>query len=63
MDVDTFKEVSGFDSCIPINESLDLNICIEFIGNQYGFTLNYTPVKDDPAGIYWKMDVETFKKL
>ena len=46
-------------NCIPLSDNLDINIpCAEFYGNKYGFTLNYSPLSNDP--LYWKMDINSF---
>ena len=49
---------------INVDDSLALNIpCAEYQGTRYGFTLNYSAVSDDPAGLYWKMDTSTFRTV
>ena len=46
---------------IHVDDSLLLDIpCVEYGGNNYSFRLDYYPNPNDPAGIYWKMDINTF---
>lgn len=46
-------------ACLPLADNLDLNIpCAEFYGNKFGFTLNYSPLANDP--LYWKLDINSF---
>ncbi len=47
-------------SCIPVTENLDLHLCVTYQGSPYTFTLHYIPLREDPSGIYWKMDIPTF---
>jgi len=50
-------------NCISVGNDLKLNMsCAEFKGNIYGFTMNFTPKADDPSGIYWELDANTFKQ-
>ncbi len=61
MDILTFAQApEGTIGCITVGADLDLHICAAYQGIRYGFTLNYVPMPDDPAGIYWQMDVSTF---
>lgn len=48
--------------CILVNNDLDLKICAEYQGVKYEFTLKYNPIESDPQGLYWKMDISTFKQ-
>ncbi|MGE0085990.1 MAG: S8 family serine peptidase [Desulfococcaceae bacterium] len=64
MDIPTFAQAgSGTGGCIMVGAALDLNLCAEYQGIRYRFTLNYVPMPDDPAGIYWEMDVSTFTMI
>ncbi len=64
MDIPTFAQAeSGAEGCILVGAALDLNLCAEYQGIRYRFTLNYAPRSDDPDGIYWKMDVSTFTEI
>jgi len=55
-----WKESSN---CTNVGANLDLDLCAQYAGAAYGFTLNYSPVAADPAGLYWKMNVSTFEVL
>jgi|GEM_PF-3706515 len=48
------------DGCIAIGNDLKMDICAEYHGAIYGFTLNYIP---DFTGFYWKMDFSSFRQL
>lgn len=48
-------------ACTTIGSDLKMPVCAEYHGSQYEFTLVFTPVPADPAGIYWKADIGTFK--
>jgi len=50
--------------CIHVDDSLLLDIpCAEYGGNNYSFKLDYYPNPNDPAGIYWKMDINSFREI
>lgn len=49
--------------CLDLSDNLALNIAAAYQGARYGFMLNYTPVSSDSAGLYWKLDVNSFKQL
>ncbi|MBF0303007.1 MAG: right-handed parallel beta-helix repeat-containing protein [Desulfamplus sp.] len=49
--------------CLNLSDDLALNIAVAYQGGRYGFKLNYTPIAADSAGLYWKIDVSTFKQL
>jgi hypothetical protein len=49
-------------ACTTISSDLKLPVCAEYHGSQYEFTLDFTPVSADPASIYWKADISTFKQ-
>jgi len=44
----------GNDLSLPIS-------CAEYASVQYEFTLNFYSNPNDPSGLYWKMDLSTFK--
>jgi len=48
------------DGCIALGNDLKTDICAEYHGVMYGFTLNYVP---DLTGFYWKMDISSFRQL
>lgn len=57
-------EVSGFywkgGVCLAVAGDLSISVpCAEYLGNRYGFTLNFYSNPDDPSGLYWKMDGST----
>ncbi len=70
MDINSFTEILDSSEvignyvkieCIHVDGSLLLDIpCVEYGGNNYSFRLDYYPNPNDPAGIYWKMDINTF---
>ncbi len=62
MDTSTFKKIqSGAGSCNSMENDFAIKICcVNYLDNNYAFTLNYTPSAQDPAGLYWKMDTATF---
>jgi subtilisin family serine protease len=47
-------------SCIPLGNDLSMKICVEYQGAQYEFKLNYI---QDSSGLFWKMDILTFKQI
>ncbi|MEZ4524723.1 MAG: S8 family serine peptidase [Desulfobacterales bacterium] len=64
MNIPSFAQAAGgAEGCILVGAALDLHLCVKYQGVRYGFTLNYVPRPDDPAGIYWKMDVSTFAEI
>ena len=50
-------------TCATVTDDLGINICAQYQAVRYGFTLNYSPIAGDAAGLYWKMDVSTFEVL
>ncbi|MBI5591242.1 MAG: S8 family serine peptidase [Deltaproteobacteria bacterium] len=62
MDTSTFRQIqSGAGSCTHVESDLSIKICcVNYLDNNYAFTLNYTPYPQDPTGLYWKMDTATF---
>ena len=61
-DISTFLQIQRDPAaCIPVSADLRLNICAQHRGINYEFSLDYTPVSDDPSGFYWKADINTFK--
>jgi hypothetical protein len=64
MNVSTFEVLqSNSLPCISVGDDLDLSLCVQYQGVQYGFRLNYLPIPGDPAGLYWKMDISTFRLM
>jgi len=62
MDADTIAN-GDVGNCISVGNDLKLNVsCAELKGNIYGFTMNFIPKADDPSGIYWELDANTFKQ-
>jgi hypothetical protein len=62
MNVSTFEVLQNNAlPCISVSGDLDLSLCAQYQGSQYGFTLNYSSIQDDPTGLYWKMDISTFR--
>lgn len=62
MDADTIAN-GDVGNCISVGNDLKLNMsCAEWKGNIYGFTMNFTPKADDPSGIYWELDANTFRQ-
>ena len=50
-------------NCLSVESDLSLEIpCAEHAGINYEFTLNYYANPTDPSGLYWKMDLNTFKQ-
>jgi len=64
MDMDTL-EISEDDpgNCIDTDAELNLDLSVKYLDKYYSFTLEYKPNPDDPAGLYWKMDVDTFREI
>jgi len=62
MDTSTFKQIqSGAGSCNSLENDGSIKICcVNYMDNNFAFTLKYTPYPQDPAGLYWKMDPATF---
>jgi hypothetical protein len=66
MDINTFRVLqSDPGNCIGVNDDLTLNLCAEYQGHNYGFTMSYSSNNpNDPSGLlYWKMDVGTFREI
>ena len=63
MDISSFKEISSDnESCIYVNNDLKLQLlCAEYIGNKYAFDLDFYLNPHDLFGIYWKMDISSFR--
>ncbi|HIJ39954.1 MAG TPA: DUF1565 domain-containing protein [Deltaproteobacteria bacterium] len=63
MDLGSFHETFGSD-CINIGSNLSLSIsCAAFSGKEYAFVLDYYPNSVEPSGIYWKMNLNTFREV
>ncbi|MEE4354978.1 MAG: LamG-like jellyroll fold domain-containing protein [Desulfococcaceae bacterium] len=60
MDVPTFHEIRN---CIPITEDLVMNLLVEEEGNRYAFTILPYDNPNDPAGLYWQMDEESYQEV
>lgn len=57
-DLGTFRELqSDSGNCISVRDDLKLNMCAEYQGKTFGFTLNY-----DKDAI-WKVDIGTFREI
>jgi uncharacterized protein YjbI with pentapeptide repeats len=57
-DIGTFRELqSDPGSCISVGDDLKLDMCAEYQGKNFGFTMNY----DRDA--MWKMDIGTFREI
>ncbi len=63
MDVETFKIAQNGCPPLPVKDDFSFGVAASFQDVVYGFVLRYTPNQADPAGLYWKMDVNTFKIL
>ncbi|MGE0084197.1 MAG: LamG-like jellyroll fold domain-containing protein [Desulfococcaceae bacterium] len=50
-------------NCIDTDAELNLALSVEYLDKYYSFTMTYEPNPDDPAGLYWKMDVDTFSEI
>lgn len=46
--------------CVPVDSSLQAELCGQYIGNAYNFALVYYINPADPSGIYWRMRPESF---
>jgi hypothetical protein len=56
-DLGTFRKLqSDPDNCISVSDDLKLDMCVEYQGHNYEFTMNYD------NGLIWKMDVGTFRE-
>jgi hypothetical protein len=65
-DTSTFAQLpSDPGNCVTVGDDLALNICAEYQGHKFGFTLNFNPYADPKNGMefYWKADVSTFKEI
>lgn len=47
------------DACMPVGSDLKVNLCADYHGTQFEFSLNYAPIGSIPA---WKADAATFKQ-
>ena len=57
--VDVVLECDDF--CLAVAGDLTISVpCAEYLGNRYGFTLNFYSNPDDPSGLYWEMVLATF---
>ncbi len=64
MDMDSLEiSQNNPGNCIDTDEELNLALNVEYLDKHYSFTLNYVPNPADPAGLYWKMDVTTFREI
>lgn len=64
LNIATFHNLSGDPgNCITVPDDLSLSLCAVYQGKNYSFTLNYSPLQRDPAELYWKMDISTFKEI
>jgi len=49
---------------MEMSEAIGIRVdCLNYKGTGYAFILDYTPIPDDPAGLYWTMDVDSFTIL
>jgi uncharacterized protein (TIGR02145 family) len=59
MDLNSFKLSTG-GSCIDVKSDLSMTIpCASFMGERYGFKLNFYKNPSDPNGYYWLTDWES----
>jgi len=64
MNLNTFGNSLADDYCLSVGDDLKFKIfCAEYKENSYAFDLNYSQRLDDPFGFYWKMDLDTFRKI
>ena len=47
--------------CTEIGPDLDLDLRVNYLGDGYAFMLRHFPMPADLAGIYWRMDLGTFR--
>ncbi|MCP4681404.1 MAG: hypothetical protein GY864_03635, partial [Desulfobacterales bacterium] len=63
MDLATLMQVSSdTQNCIQMGSDLKLNICTEYHGVKYTFTLDYFP-DNIPDEHYWKIDLNTLEEI
>jgi len=59
MDLATVSNGLGED-CLLFGEDMSLPLpCVELDGTKYQFVLDFYPNPSDPAGLYWKMDLNS----
>jgi hypothetical protein len=57
-------KLTSLPGCVEWRSDFALkDICAEFKGSRYRFTLNFYPNPSDSAGFYWKMDISTIIPL
>ncbi len=50
-------------SCFSTDENLSLNLCGEYMGNLYGFTMEYYPNLPESGSIFWQMNADSLSLL
>ena len=51
-------------ACFPVSPELDISVfCVQYAGAGYAFTLNYYRNPNDPGGLYWELNPETFSQV
>ncbi|MBF0204812.1 MAG: hypothetical protein HQK67_11000 [Desulfamplus sp.] len=66
MDLSSVKinEGSPAKGCLAFTDSLSLKLnCVKYAGSKYGFDMNLFPNPDDPAGIYFEMDLASLHQM
>lgn len=62
MDMSTFKELEGYSgSCLNVKSDLALNMCAQYGGTLYEFTLDFYQTPQHSDVLYWNMNLSTFK--
>jgi len=49
--------------CITVGNDLVLNMCATYQNTQYEFMMNFYSNPNDSSGLYWKIDIPSFKTL
>ncbi|MCF8145708.1 MAG: SMP-30/gluconolactonase/LRE family protein [Deltaproteobacteria bacterium] len=58
--VQTSVTVSGTGGCLTVASDLSIQVpCAEYLGNPYGYLLDFYRHPDDPSGFYWKLILST----
>jgi hypothetical protein len=64
LNISTFRQLpSDIDNCISVKDDLKLNLCAAYQGKNYAFTMDFYPHPQDSIGLYWKLDVATFREI
>lgn len=63
LDTSTLKPATDTGYCFQFSNTLDMNMCAEYHGTEFGFAFRYAPTGTDADSILnWKIDAASFKQ-